>query len=224
MAKKQRLWDFLTMVTSIIYGMSIFMFGIVLYFADLFVVGANKEHLSEWFNIYLSVVGIAFIIWLLIDIQSYLGEIGKRKDSGAFNMGKIKLVIGDDGYLQIETEAKEKLPDYYCFSTGRHSGSFFLKIGCSIFCLGHIIHMILQIFRQVSYYFADDSTVKEECAAANVLAFDILSPIFAFLQVYMIFKFGNVIVNRRKPLSRYTLIIILRVYFSHSLLGTHELF
>ena len=116
--------------------------------------------------------------------------------------GKMKLVIGDDGELNIETE-NEKLPHYYCFSKGRHSGSFFFKIGCFVFCLGHIVHTLLRIYKQVHYFLSDDPSLKRECASPQLLAFEIVSPVFSFLQLYMIFKFGNVIVNRRKPLSRY---------------------
>ena len=45
--------------------------------------------------------------------------------------------------------APKKLPQYYGFSTGRHSGSFFLKIGAAVFCTMHIIHLILIIVKEV---------------------------------------------------------------------------
>ena len=45
--------------------------------------------------------------------------------------------------MPLVTSKSKKLPQYYCFTTGRHVGSFFLKIGAAIFCIGHIIHNLL---------------------------------------------------------------------------------
>ena len=43
-----------------------------------------------------------------------------------------KLIEGPDGQLLIsipmDALQREKLPKYYCFAKGRHSGSFFLKV------------------------------------------------------------------------------------------------
>ena len=69
-------------------------------------------------------------------------------------MDNIKLVEGPDGALNIEIPIKENgrkqsVPEYYGFSMGRHSGSFFLKIGAAIFCFGHLIHMGLNIVKHV---------------------------------------------------------------------------
>ena len=65
----------------------------------------------------------------------------------------IELVEGEDGELLISiplSAAPEKLPQYYGFTTGRHSGSFFLKIGAAVFCVIHIIHLFLIIVKEVS--------------------------------------------------------------------------
>ena len=65
----------------------------------------------------------------------------------------IELVEGEDGELLISiplSAAPEKLPQYYGFTTGRHSGSFFLKIGAAVFCVIHIIHLFLMIVKEVS--------------------------------------------------------------------------
>ena len=65
-----------------------------------------------------------------------------------------QFVEGEDGELLISipiSSTPKKLPQYYCFATGRHSGSFFLKSGAALFCLGHIIHIVLNLIRQVGY-------------------------------------------------------------------------
>jgi len=46
----------------------------------------------------------------------------------------MRLDRGEDGELIItlpmsnKNKTHKKLPQYYCFSTGRHAGSFFLKV------------------------------------------------------------------------------------------------
>ena len=67
----------------------------------------------------------------------------------------IELVEGEDGELLISiplSAAPEKLPQYYGFTTGRHSGSFFLKIGAAVFCVIHIIHLFLIIVKEVGSF------------------------------------------------------------------------
>ncbi len=67
----------------------------------------------------------------------------------------IELVEDEDGELVISipiSAAPKKLPQYYGFSTGRHSGSFFLKIGAAAFCTVHIIHLFLIIVKEVKAF------------------------------------------------------------------------
>jgi hypothetical protein len=67
-------------------------------------------------------------------------------------LDKFKLIQGADGeyILSVPIEAAPKrIPTYYGFSTDRHSGSFFLKIGAAIFCLGSLVHTGLNIGRTV---------------------------------------------------------------------------
>jgi hypothetical protein len=62
-------------------------------------------------------------------------------------------VEGPDGtyLLSIPISTRvEEVPQYYGFSTGRHSGSFYLKTGAAAFCLGHLVHVGLNLGRQVS--------------------------------------------------------------------------
>merc|ERR1719158_1754697 len=121
----------------------------------------------------------------------------------------LRLVEGEDGEYQVEipmARDKKKIPDYYGFSKGRHSGSFFLKIGAGIFCFGHLIHMGLILIRKMSVYFdteSDKDMVNECIGGADVLVHDVLYPVFSFLQLYVIYKFGNVIVNKNKALARF---------------------
>ena len=63
-----------------------------------------------------------------------------------------RLVEGEDGEFLIEVPMKKgrkKIPEYYGFTSGRHAGSFFLKIGAAFFCLFHIIHMGLVLVKHI---------------------------------------------------------------------------
>ena len=125
------------------------MIGIIIYTFDLFGKESKvKERPSVWsdvYNLFCSVVGIVIISWLMYDIHKYLTwmrdfYLNGEEDGG----GGLKLIESENGDLIISmplvTSKSKKLPQYYCFTTGRHSGSFFLKVGAAIFCIGHIIH------------------------------------------------------------------------------------
>ena len=64
----------------------------------------------------------------------------------------MEFVEGENGELLISIpidSKSKKIPQYYCFSVDRHSGSFFLKVGAAFFCLGHLVHMGLNLGKQV---------------------------------------------------------------------------
>ena len=107
------------------------------------------------FNIYLCLVGIIWLIWLHVDISKYIRmirEYSKGDRSKDDIASTFELEEGPNGELLISipiSSKRKKIPEYYCFSTGRHSGSFYLKIGAAAFCLGHLIQNCLNIARQV---------------------------------------------------------------------------
>ena len=202
--KKQRFWDFLTMISSITYAILLIILGIVSYAGDLFLLDSYKTHYSENFNLFLSIVGIIWLSWLIFDIHHYIKMINSH---GTDNLNGLKLVEGEDGEFHVEipmASEKKKIPEYYGFSTGRHSGSFFLKIGAGVFCFGHLTHMGLNLARRATAYDGHNQTVIDLCAGGeNVFVHDVVYPIFSFLQLFVIYKFGNVIVNKNKALARF---------------------
>lgn len=197
------------MVTSVIYALAILVIGMVLYLADVFVNRVEPVHLSEYFNIYLCIVGTVWLLWLHVDISTYIRSMKKFAKQSEDLMSKFQLVEGPDGELIISIPMQDKIPQYYCFSKGRHSGSFFLKIGAAAFCLGHLVQCGLNIGRQITFFTSEydqeneDDVVDVNCQSVPKVMFAILQPIYSFLQLYMIFKFSNVIVNRSKGLARF---------------------
>ena len=205
--RKHRFFDFLTMVLSISYGILIVISSLGIYCSDLFFTNSYQYNNSEIWNLCLSSLGIILLLWLAIDIQMYIKTINKMGASSSF-FDKLKLVEGADGELCIELPLnkgrKKNVPEYYAFTTGRHAGSFFLKIGAAVFCFGHLIHMGLNFVKHIYSMTDDDAMIEKLCGQKEGLAYDIIYPLFSLVQLYFVFKFGNVIVNKNKWLARLT--------------------
>ena len=205
--KKQRFWDFLTMVLSISYGIGIIMLSLVCYASDLIVSGASEVHPTEIWNLTLSSIGIVLLIFLTVDIEKYIRTINKM--SMGNQMGaEFKLVEGPDGEFHVEipmdNKERKKIPEYYGFTTGRHAGSFFLKIGAALFCFGHLIHMGLNFVKTLYMKNISIEFYRNICSNDEKLVHDIVYPVFSLIQLFFVFKYGNVIVNKNKWLARFT--------------------
>ena len=134
------------------------MVGIIVYAFNLFGKRSKIEPAfwSDLYNLFLSIVGILIISWILYDIHSYLAWLRNYCKNDEI---QLKMVESDNGELIISVPLVKSqtkiLPQYYCFLTGRHSGSFFLKIGAACFCIGHIIHNGVIFVRNVIGYIDD---------------------------------------------------------------------
>ena len=206
--RAQRFWDFFTMVTSISYAILIITIGLTMYCGDLITVEAYHTHFSEMYNLFLSSVGILWLLWFLLDIHFYIKSLRRHCTSSA----GIKLVEGGDGEFHIEIpmlKEKKKIPEYYGFSKGRESGSFFLKIGAAIFCFGHLSNVLLHLVRQFNAYLNPVTDMERDiCVGGDirgpiVLVHDFVYFAFSILELFTIFAFGNVVVNKNKILARF---------------------
>jgi hypothetical protein len=207
MAKKQRFWDFLTMVLSLSYAITVVMMGVTVYSFDILIKETEEVQttVTSSFNMFLCVVGIAWLCYLIFDINRYIQAI-EGHSRGSVDLGEIKLVEGDDGDLHIEMSLpgeKKTLPEYYGFTSGRHSGSFYLKIGAGVFCIGHVIHMGLNFVKEILYSVSDDDDINKLCSNSVNAVANILTPMYSIIQCFVIFKYGNVIVNKNKWLARF---------------------
>ena len=206
--KKQRFWDNLSMVCSITYGIGILMGALIAYCSDLIMVNAYKTEITEIFNLTLSIVGILLLGWLIFDIERYIRKLNKMSRKRNLGGAEFKLVEGPDGDFDIEipmnNKEKKKLPEYYGFTTGRHSGSFFLKIGAAFFCFGHLIHMGLNFVKRLYMKEIENEIIRDYCVTNEKLAHDVIYSLFALVQLFFLFKYGNVIVNKNKALARFS--------------------
>ena len=104
--KKQRFYDFLTMVLSISYGVAIFIAAIVSYASDLIVFNAYKSFVTETCNLILSSVGVVLLIWLTFDIERYIRQINKLSQYNRFG-SDFKLGIEEALYFCTKRNFKE---------------------------------------------------------------------------------------------------------------------
>ena len=194
------------MVMSISYGLFIIIISITCYASDLILFHAYQHHMTEIWNLVVSCVGIILLLWLIIDIHNYIRTINKMADSNSTFGEGFKLIEGPDGEFHIEIPMlqgeKRNVPEYYGFTTGRHAGSFFLKIGAALFCFGHMIHMGLLIVKEV--IISEEDSVEALCGTDVSIAHDVIYPLFSLVQLFFVFKYGNVIVNKNKWLARFT--------------------
>ena len=207
--RKDKFLDSLANIYSLVYGIAIIVVGLVMYIFDHAskmskLRGYPPGTLSESFNLFLCIAGIGIISVLLYDINAYLNSLKNYQAQG--EESKFKLIEGEDGELIISiplmSSKNKKLPQYYLFTTGRHSGSFYMKIGAAIFCMGHMIHMLIIFTKEIKHYQNRREGTELECYNPVGMVTSLTQAVFVFLQLYMIFKFSNVIVNRKKRLAR----------------------
>ncbi|XP_021939628.1 uncharacterized protein LOC110839581 [Zootermopsis nevadensis] len=204
---------YLTVILSCVYAVFIVTLGVVIYVSDVAL--RNGTPLAETFSIYLVVFGLAYFAFLYADIRRYLRKVKSRnsillnKDDGSIKDSGVAFqsFSGENPHLVIPLPSKlaeGPLPHQYCLSKGRHSGSFYLKVGAAGFCFGHLIHSGLMLGYQIVYLRAEGEEFYN-CASIATLLLDVLYPVYSFLQLFFIFKYSNVIINRCKELARFAL-------------------
>ena len=193
------------MVLSLIWGIFLFFGAVVFYIYDILLRKEEDMEFSPLFNVIVTAIGIVSLAYFIVDIKLYISRLEKRAH-GNLNLGDLKLIEGEDGDWHVELPLpgeKEILPEYYGFVSGRHAGSFYLKIGAGFFCSFHLVHLTINIIKSFTFSnFGKDETLYELCGDKVRFSYEILIIIFVMLQFYVIFKFGNVIVNKNRALAR----------------------
>lgn len=81
----------------------------------------------------------------------------------------------------------------YKFLHGKMGANFYLKCGMAAFCFGHVIHEGLRFGQQV-YFFA---TGNIHCRDSAALVAHLVTPLYSFYQLFMMFKYSNVSIADR---------------------------
>lgn len=93
----------------------------------------------------------------------------------------------------------------YKFLHGKIGANFYLKCGMAAFCFGHVIHEGLRFGQQL--YFFSSSNVN--CRDSAALIAHLVTPLYSFYQLFMMFKYSNLVINRHKVLARFGLMHII---------------
>ena len=135
--EKKREWFFTTLSEnlSLMYGVFIFIFAIVIYLADTF--SGHDSAMAEGFNVYLIIVQLIWLGYVHVDVRRYLKKISvayeQSRDSTDKN-DQVQLEPTADGQYQLRInlpEPKQVITQDYGFTSGRHGGSLYLKIGAT---------------------------------------------------------------------------------------------
>ncbi|XP_028177354.1 proton channel OtopLc-like isoform X1 [Ostrinia furnacalis] len=210
---------YLTLVIGCIYATILVTCGLIIHIGSP-IVGPS---ISVIFSLVLCSTGLLYHVYLLLDINRYkkialknqriksqheenLADYFRKQEEYAMNSA-------GDRNLDMRPPAMPPavlgpLNHDYCFSQGRHSGSFYLKLGAAGFALGHLIHSVLLLAVQIGQL-VDDDVDNDECVSILQVALDILAPLYSFVQLYFIFKYSNVIILKAQSLAHLALMHII---------------
>nr|CAD7423612.1 unnamed protein product [Timema monikensis] len=202
--KSQVFSGVLVYTMSLIYGILVVVLGLYLYLAD---VSTSFRGLAAIYNIYLVCVSFFYLIFLYTDISRYHQKLvtkekyeRRREEAEVECNGSTTEGLQFSIHLPKKMKEPEYLPLHYNFATGRHAGSFYLKLGAAVFCFGHLIHCIIVLVYHVTFFFWDDDQYTN-CASVVTLVFDVIYPIYSFFQLFFIFKYSHVMINRFVPMA-----------------------
>ncbi|XP_045624469.1 proton channel OtopLc isoform X3 [Procambarus clarkii] len=205
--KKSRFQLTLSKNMSIMYAVFLVSLGIVIYLADTF--SGHDSAIAEGFNVYLIVAQLVWLFYVHVDVRRYVNLISRALDEAKTKQvnkdEQVQLEPTGDGQYQLRInvpEAPRTIPQHYGFTSGRHGGSLYLKIGATVFCLGYLIHTGLNLGQKI-LYLAEDDPLFDNCTCTTDVVMSVLQPVYAFYQLFFIFKYSNLIINRRLVLSRF---------------------
>ncbi|XP_052738181.1 proton channel OtopLc-like [Bicyclus anynana] len=206
---------YLSLMLSCMYAVLLVTLGFIVYITDPFL-----RHMapSPIYSLVLLGIGFLYHVYLIIDIARYKRVAVKnqkikglhnknlqeffRKQEEEFGYSPGEGTPGSTASQSFPSAALLPMNHDYCFSHGRHSGSFYLKLGAAGFALGHLIHSVLQITVQVGFL-VDDDIDNDECIDYPQFAYDIANPLYCFVQLYFIFKYSNVHILKAQGLAHF---------------------
>ncbi|ROT83518.1 proton channel OtopLc isoform X8 [Penaeus vannamei] len=194
---------------SVIYAVFLVMLGVVIYLADTF--SGHDSAMAEGFNVFLIVAQLLWLFYVHVDVRRYVNQISRALEEAKAKQTdkseQVQLEPTGDGQYQLRInlpEPRKTIPQHYGFTSGRHGGSLYLKIGATVFCFGYLIHTGLNLGQKILYLTEEDPAF-DDCTCTTDVVMSVLQPVYAFYQLFFIFKYSNLIINRRKVLSRFGL-------------------
>ncbi|XP_022257317.1 uncharacterized protein LOC111089325, partial [Limulus polyphemus] len=200
-----------SVLLSIIYAVFLVTLGGVITMTDQ---NVTKRYTAEIFSIVVAAMGIMWLLLFHIDLQRYKNHVirlvNEKNEALQEAMERTSQTTQAVCNTMFDIGPNIKRPSYR-FLKGRHGGSFYLKIGMAAFCFGHLIYEGLQLGQQIVFIVNNNN----ECVDVAAIVLHVIIPIYSFYQLFICFKYANVIINRMKPLSRFGLmhLIATSLYF-----------
>ncbi|KAJ8726943.1 hypothetical protein PYW08_015340 [Mythimna loreyi] len=209
---------YMTLIISCMYAILLVTLGLVVYLGDSFV----DQSISEIYSIILCTVGLVYIVFLIFDIARYKKIVVRNHRIKAqheetvmdfFRKQEEQIGSVTPGDRTPDSSMTYRMPGMpppvliptkheYCFSQGRHSGSFYLKMGAAGFALGHLVHSLLLLAVQIGQL-VDEDLDNDKCVNILQVVLDVILPLYCFVQLYFIFKYSNVIILRAQGLAHF---------------------
>ncbi|CAN8032390.1 unnamed protein product, partial [Ixodes persulcatus] len=101
----------------------------------------------------------------------------------------------------FSTYARKMTAPRLWFLSGRHSGSFYLKGGMVVFCFCHLVNQGLLLQSSVESVLRHGWNIKD---GLNII-FHVLRPVYSFYQLFMAFKYSNIVINHASKVTRFGL-------------------
>ncbi|CAN8006136.1 unnamed protein product [Ixodes hexagonus] len=101
----------------------------------------------------------------------------------------------------FSTYARKMPAPQLWFLSGRHSGSFYLKGGMVVFCFCHLVNQGLLLQSSVESHLRHGWNTKD---GLNII-FHVLRPVYSFYQLFMAFKYSNIVINHTPRVARFAL-------------------
>ncbi|KAH9373798.1 hypothetical protein HPB48_007480 [Haemaphysalis longicornis] len=193
------LWSNLTSLLSYIYATFVVVFGAVMTVLQPSIkIGSHNIEMDDAFACVMCILGLAWLVFLHGDI-SWQKARRCRQPSGASEggAGDTESTVTADALDWKGSRLAE--PPGYTYLTGRHSGSFFLKAGMTVFCCGHLIHEGLLLGQEIIAWMH----AGKVCTDTALLLVHTLRPLFSFYQLFFLFKYSNIVINRWVTLAKW---------------------
>ncbi|CAL4061360.1 unnamed protein product, partial [Meganyctiphanes norvegica] len=182
----------LSVQLSKIYCIAVFIVGILIYVGDTF--QRSEFVLAEVFNLYLMLVQLFWLAFVHYDVRGYLQFVSETVSRAQGTH------LASNKFKTSEPLKKITLADrYYGFTSGRHcsAGSVYLKVGTTVFFFACLIWVGLSLGAQIMHL-GDDS-----CYSVTHVVMAAVGVIYVTYQLFFVFKYSNLIINRWINLSRF---------------------
>ncbi|KAF7272961.1 hypothetical protein GWI33_014293 [Rhynchophorus ferrugineus] len=207
--KKKMFENVLGNTASVIYAILVVTMGVSLFVIDYLDLEYEEiNFLAEGFCLAVLLIALCYMVFLIIDIAIYMhrkSEFEKLADNLPTESLEVKSSnegVHYDKDLHKAIALNTKLDHRYCFNMNRHSSNFYLKVGATGFCFGHLIHSILILtYRGIILSSTDGD--RSDCVNVATYLIEVLYPLYSIILLFFIFKYSNIIINKYITLHRF---------------------